>query len=81
MVLQVVLADIVGDLDFQEADLGPRPRRPRRLRRRQMASSRTCSEPGVVHGSLAGALRAEADRLTTTTTTTTTATSRTSRTG
>ena len=79
MVFQEVLADIVGDLDFQEADLGPRPRRPRRLRRRQMASSRTCSEPGVVHGSLAGALQAEAeaDRLTTTTTTT----SRTSRTG
>ena len=79
MVFQEVLADIVGDLDFQAADLGPRPRRPRRLRRRQMASSRTCSEPGALHGSLAGALQAEAeaDRLTTTTTTT----SRTSRTG
>ena len=40
---------------------------PRRLRRQRMASSRTCSGPGVLHGSLAGARLVEADLPTTVT--------------
>ena len=71
MAFQAV-AGIVVDLDFQvAADLVLLPRRPRRPRRRPTASSRTSSEPGALHASLAEALRVEveAGRLTTTTTT------------
>ena len=57
MEVQVVFMEVQADLEVL----------PRRLRRQRMASSRTCSGPGVLHGSLAGARLVEADLPTTVT--------------